>query len=185
MITPNRLTAARIALTPVGMFFLVVGGIPGRMLWALVIFVVAMATDAADGFIARRYRMQSATGTFLDPLTDKIIVLAYAILLVGEGVFPGWLVALTVIRELIVDGYCAMVFARGFALPARPSGKIKTVVQATAIVVGLCALAINEGELPPIGISIDTIAFIASQIFLLGFLIGLDVFRGVGRARAE
>lgn len=185
MITPNRLTAARIALTPVGMFFLVVGGIPGRMLWALAIFVVSMVTDAADGFIARRYRMHSETGTFLDPLTDKILVLAYAILLVGEGVFPGWLIALTVIRELVVDGYCAMAFAGGSALPARASGKIKTVLQAIAIVVGLCALAIDEGELPAIGISIDTIAFIASQIFLLGFLIGLDVFRGTKRVMSE
>ena len=63
-----------------------------------------MATDWFDGRIARRRGRTSPLGSLLDPIADKILVLSVLIVLVGEGVFPGWMVALIVAREFLVSG---------------------------------------------------------------------------------
>jgi len=63
-----------------------------------------MATDWFDGRLARRSGQTSALGSLLDPVADKLLVLTVMILLVGEGVFPAWMVALIVARELLVSG---------------------------------------------------------------------------------
>jgi CDP-diacylglycerol--glycerol-3-phosphate 3-phosphatidyltransferase len=86
------------------------------------VFAVAMATDWFDGRLARRSGRTSALGSLLDPVADKLLVLTVMILLVGEGVFPGWMVALIVARELLVSGLRLAALERGTALHARDLG---------------------------------------------------------------
>jgi CDP-diacylglycerol--glycerol-3-phosphate 3-phosphatidyltransferase len=66
---------------------------PNHNYWATAVFAVAMATDWFDGRLARRSGRTSALGSLLDPVADKLLVLTVMILLVGEGVFPAWMVA--------------------------------------------------------------------------------------------
>ena len=77
---------------------------PATTYWATALFAVAMATDWFDGWLARRSGSSSAMGSLLDPVADKILVLAVLIVLLGEGVFAGWVVAAIVAREFLVSG---------------------------------------------------------------------------------
>jgi CDP-diacylglycerol--glycerol-3-phosphate 3-phosphatidyltransferase len=90
------------------------------------VFAVAMATDWFDGRLARRTSQTSALGSLLDPVADKLLVLTVMILLVGEGVFPAWIVALIVARELLVSGLRLAVLERGVVLEARDLGRLKS-----------------------------------------------------------
>ena len=101
--TPNILTGARIAAVPVVMLLLC---FPGR--WASffggICFVLAGATDFLDGFLARRQRLVSRLGKFMDPLADKLLVSAALIMLIPLGRVPAWMAFIIVGRELAVTG---------------------------------------------------------------------------------
>ena len=88
----DQLTLARAAAVPI-VIVLFVWDFPNHDYWATAVFAVAMATDWFDGRLARRSGRTSALGSLLDPVADKLLVLTVMILLVGEGVFPGWMVA--------------------------------------------------------------------------------------------
>jgi phosphatidylglycerophosphate synthase len=75
-----------------------------HLYWATAVFVVAMATDQVDGWLARRRNQTSAFGSLLDPIADKVLVLAALVMLVAEGVAPAWMVAAIVAREIAVSG---------------------------------------------------------------------------------
>jgi CDP-diacylglycerol--glycerol-3-phosphate 3-phosphatidyltransferase len=99
-----------------------------------------MATDQIDGWLARRRGTSSALGKLLDPVADKVLVLAALIMLVGEGVAPGWMVALIVVREILVSGLRLAAVERGVVLGARDLGRAKTWAQAlAATIAGLAA----------------------------------------------
>lgn len=185
MVSPNQLTVFRMIATPVGAVFLAWFPQHFGIVIALLVFVVAMATDAADGFIARKYKLKSDLGAFLDPLSDKILVLAYVILLQQHNVYPGWVVALTVVREIAVDAYRTFAYHRGTTLPARAAGKVKTVLQSISITVALIAVAVEYGQLPTFGIAASTLGQFAAVLLFIAFLIGLDVFRDLRRAKAS
>jgi CDP-diacylglycerol---glycerol-3-phosphate 3-phosphatidyltransferase len=104
--------------------------------WATVLFAVAMATDWFDGRLARRSGRTSAMGSLLDPVADKVLVLSVLIVLVGEGVFPSWMVAAIVAREFLVSRLRLAALERGVVLGARDLGKLKTWLQSVAAVVG-------------------------------------------------
>ena len=91
--------------------------------------------------LARRSGHTSALGSLLDPVADKLLVLTVMILLVGEGVFPGWMVALIVAREFLVSGLRLAALERGAVLQARDLGKLKTWTQAIAAALGGLAAA--------------------------------------------
>jgi CDP-diacylglycerol---glycerol-3-phosphate 3-phosphatidyltransferase len=136
---PDQLTVARIAAVPI-VVALFAWDFPNHAYWATVVFVVAMATDQIDGWLARRRGTSSALGKLLDPVADKVLVLAALITLVGEGVAPGWMVALIVVREILVSGLRLAAVERGVVLGARDLGRAKTWVQAVAAAVaGLAA----------------------------------------------
>lgn len=182
MVSPNHLTTLRIALTPVGVAAMLLP-VPHPMTIALTIFVVAMATDALDGFIARKYRLQSDWGAFLDPLADKLLVLGYLIGLQYQTVVPAWIVALTVGREILVDAYRSYAYARGVVIPARWPGKLKTLLQSVAIPLGIISAGGMTGEF---GLQIATTGVLmsaSSALFLMAFCIGLSVFDDLRRAR--
>jgi CDP-diacylglycerol--glycerol-3-phosphate 3-phosphatidyltransferase len=137
---PDQLTVARAASVPV-VVVLYEWNFPGHDYWATALFAVAMATDWFDGRIARRRGRTSALGSLLDPVADKILVLAVLIVLVGNEVFPGWMVAAIVAREFLVSGLRLAAMERGVVVHARDLGKIKTSVQALAAFVGGLAAA--------------------------------------------
>ena len=136
----DQLTLARAAAVPI-VIVLFVWDFPNHDYWATAVFAVAMATDWFDGRLARRSGQTSALGSLLDPVADKLLVLTVMILLVGEGVFPGWMVALIVARELLVSGLRLAALERGTVLHARDLGRLKTWTQAVAAGLGGLAAA--------------------------------------------
>jgi CDP-diacylglycerol--glycerol-3-phosphate 3-phosphatidyltransferase len=136
----DQLTVARIAATPV-VVILFVWNFPAHAYWGTAVFIAAMATDQIDGWLARRQRRTTPLGSLLDPVADKVLVLATMVVLVGEGAFPGWMVAAIVARELLVSGLRLAAVERGIVLQARDLSKLKTWSQAVAVAVGGFALA--------------------------------------------
>jgi CDP-diacylglycerol---glycerol-3-phosphate 3-phosphatidyltransferase len=140
MSLPDYLTVGRVLSVPF-VVLLFVWNFDNHALWATALFAVAMATDWFDGRIARRRGRTSPLGSLLDPIADKILVLAVLIVLVGEGVFPGWMVAAIVAREFLVSGLRQAAIERGVVVEARDLGKLKTWSQAIAAAVGGLAAA--------------------------------------------
>jgi CDP-diacylglycerol---glycerol-3-phosphate 3-phosphatidyltransferase len=174
----DQLTVARMAAAPLIVVLFVVD-FSGHDYWATALFAVAMATDWFDGWLARRSGRTSAIGSLLDPVADKILVLAVLIVLVDREVFPGWMVAAIVVREFLVSGLRLAALERGVVLGARDLGKIKTWTQSVAAIIGGFAAA---------GAWDDTFAWWAILAALvITWVSGLDYARvapGLLRSRA-
>ena len=139
MSLPDQLTVARIAAVP-AVVVLFAWDFPNHAYWATAVFAVAMATDQIDGWLARRRGTSTPLGTLLDPVADKVLVLAALVMLVGEGVAPAWMIALIVVREILVSGLRLAAVERGVVLGARDLGRVKTWAQAVAATIaGLAA----------------------------------------------
>jgi len=165
---PDQLTILRVAAVPV-VVLLYAWDFPNHAYWATTIFVVAMATDQIDGWLARRSGTSSALGKLLDPVADKVLVLAVLVMLVGEGVAPAWMVALIVVREILVSGLRLAALERRVVLGARDLGRIKTWAQAVAAAVAGYAAA---------GAWSDDIAWWALLLALVAtWISGLDYAR--------
>jgi CDP-diacylglycerol---glycerol-3-phosphate 3-phosphatidyltransferase len=136
----DQLTLVRVAAVPV---VVLLYALDNQTLdwWATGIFIVAMSTDWFDGRVARSRGHTSALGSLLDPVADKLLVLTVLIVLVGRGIFPGWMVAAIVARELLVSGLRLAAIERGVVMKARDLGKLKTWAQATAAAIGGFAAA--------------------------------------------
>jgi CDP-diacylglycerol--glycerol-3-phosphate 3-phosphatidyltransferase len=134
MTVPDQLTLARAVAVPV-VIALFAWDFSNHAYWATAVFAVAMATDQVDGWLARRWNQTSAFGTLVDPIADKLLVMAAMIMLVAEGVAPAWIVALIVVRELLVSGLRLAAIERGIVIAARDLGKLKTWAQALAVVI--------------------------------------------------
>jgi CDP-diacylglycerol--glycerol-3-phosphate 3-phosphatidyltransferase len=132
---PDQLTVARAASVPL-VVLLFEWEFPRHHYWATGVFGVAMATDWLDGRLARRSGRTSALGSLLDPIADKILVLAVLIVLIGQDVFPAWMVAAIVAREFLVSGLRLAAIQRGVVVEARDLGKLKTWSQAIAAIAG-------------------------------------------------
>jgi len=136
---PDQLTVARVAAVPV-VVLLYAWDFPNHAYWATAVFVGAMTTDQIDGWLARRRGTSTPLGKLLDPVADKVLVLAALVMLIGEGVAPAWMVALIVVREILVSGLRLAAVERGVVLGARELGRLKTWIQAAAAAVaGLAA----------------------------------------------
>ncbi len=133
---PNILTLLRLFAVP---FFVVllIDPTPARDLWATVLFLVASATDWLDGYIARLYKAESILGTLLDPLADKILVMAALVMLAAIPSGPriaAWMVVVLLARELIVTGLRSLAAVQGTVVPASWWAKHKTAWTFIAIV---------------------------------------------------
>src|SRR5919202_2791361 len=137
---PDQLTVARAGAVPV-VVLLFAWPFEGHAYWATTAFVVAMATDWFDGRIARSRGRTSSLGSLLDPMADKVLVLAVLVMLVDADVVPGWMVAAIVARELLVSRLRLAAIERGVVLAARDLGELKTWAQAVAAAVGGFAAA--------------------------------------------
>jgi CDP-diacylglycerol---glycerol-3-phosphate 3-phosphatidyltransferase len=140
MTLADQLTVAR-AASVVLVVALFQWEFPNHLYWATVVFLAAMATDQVDGWLARRQGQSSTLGTMLDPVADKILVIAMLIMCVGVGALPAWMVAVIVAREFLVSGLRLAAIERGIVIPARELGKVKTWAQALAAGVGGLAAA--------------------------------------------
>ncbi|MDR2356814.1 MAG: CDP-diacylglycerol--glycerol-3-phosphate 3-phosphatidyltransferase [Oscillospiraceae bacterium] len=125
MNTPNKLTLVRIALIPVFLAVLYMG-FPGSNYAALAIFILASATDFADGYLARHRGQITDFGKFLDPLADKVLVFAAMMWFVEMGVIPAWAALIVAIREFAVTALRLIALDNGRVIAAARSGKIKT-----------------------------------------------------------
>lgn len=138
---PNKLTVARIILVPIFMAFLLIQAphgdplFPHQEMVATAIFVLAAATDGLDGYIARKRKLVTSLGKFMDPLADKLLVSAALISLVELGQVPAWIVWVILGREFAVTGLRAIAANEGVVIAASKLGKIKTVSQIVAITV--------------------------------------------------
>ena len=140
MTVPDQLTLARALAVPV-VVVLFAWNFPNHDYWATAVFVVAMATDQVDGWLARRWNQTSAFGSLLDPIADKVLVMSALVMLIAEGVAPAWMVAAIVAREFLVSGLRLAAIERGIVIAARDLGKLKTWAQAVAVAVGGMAAA--------------------------------------------
>jgi CDP-diacylglycerol--glycerol-3-phosphate 3-phosphatidyltransferase len=136
----DQLTVARAASVPI-VITLFAWPFHGHDYWGTGVFCVAMATDWFDGRVARRSGRTSSIGSLLDPVADKLLVLTTLIVLLGQDVFPAWMVAAIVARELLITGLRQAAIERGVVIAARDLGKLKTWSQAVAAAVGGLAAA--------------------------------------------
>lgn len=134
---PNKISCVRIALLPVFIFLYMATFIPCNYLIAGIIFAVAAFTDLLDGKIARKYNLVTDLGKFLDPIADKLIVMAALILVSADGTIPkpyGIIVAIIIIgRELIISAFRQIAAAKGIVMAADMWGKYKTTFQTIAL----------------------------------------------------
>jgi CDP-diacylglycerol--glycerol-3-phosphate 3-phosphatidyltransferase len=140
MTVPDQLTVARALAVPV-VVVLFAWSFPDHAYWATGVFVVAMATDQVDGWLARRWNQTSAFGSLLDPIADKVLVMSALVMLIAEGVAPAWMVAAIVAREFLVSGLRLAAIEKGVVMGARDLGKLKTWAQAVAVAIGGFAAA--------------------------------------------
>ena len=171
MTTANKLTILRVLMIPV---FLVVlyWGFPGCRYVALGIYIVACLTDLLDGYIARHYNQISDFGKFMDPLADKMLVMAAMCYFVEYGQMPGWCLAIVLLREFAVSGMRLVAVEQGRVIAAAWSGKVKT----ASTMVCLCLMLVFQSNL----LNVVCIAVIVATTVYSGieyFAKNLDVFK--------
>ena len=136
MTTASKITLIRVAFIPLFMVFMYLsGGQPGLWMWlSLAIFIIASLTDYVDGHIARKYNQVTDFGKFLDPLADKLLVIAAMAMLCEWGKFPAWALMIVLTREFAVTGLRLVAVQKGTVIAAGWSGKVKT----ASTMIGLC-----------------------------------------------
>jgi len=139
---PNRITVGRLLLALIFFAFFRFASLADAPEWwkpavAGGIFVLAVATDALDGYYARKLGLQTDFGRIADPVVDKIIVAGGLIFLTATSwaaeFVPVWMVVLIIAREFMVSGLRGFIEARGVAFPSRWDGKLKMILQCVAI----------------------------------------------------
>lgn len=138
MTLADQLTVARAVSVPV-VVVLFAWDFAGHAYWGTAVFVAAMLTDQVDGWLARRAGKTTDLGRILDPVADKVLVMATLIVLVP--VLPAWMVAVIVAREFLVSGLRLAALERGVVVSARDLSKLKTWSQSVAAGLGGLAAA--------------------------------------------
>src|SRR5215475_5065979 len=129
---PNLVTMGRVVLIPFVLFFMD-NFSPLRSFIASLLYLVAAAGDALDGYLARSRGQVSTLGKFLDPLADKLIVTAVLVYMVALSRVPAWVVVVLIARDLAIQGLRSIASAQGLVIAASEGGKIKTALQLVAI----------------------------------------------------
>jgi CDP-diacylglycerol--glycerol-3-phosphate 3-phosphatidyltransferase len=129
---PNILTMLRIAAIPLMAALLLS---PSRQagFWAAIVFALASITDWLDGYLARRMGAVTVFGKFLDPIADKLIVMAALIMILPFDRVPAWMVLVVLGREIIITGLRGIASSEGIVIQASDLGKFKTIFQIVAI----------------------------------------------------
>ena len=130
---PNLLTMLRIVLIPV-VLWLLSRGSPFDCYLAALVYMLAAITDFLDGYLARKRNLVSVLGKFLDPLADKLMVMASLVWMVTLGRVPAWLVVVLIGREITVTGLRGIASNEGIVIAAGQEGKSKTALQMVGLI---------------------------------------------------
>jgi CDP-diacylglycerol--glycerol-3-phosphate 3-phosphatidyltransferase len=169
---PNVLTVVRILLVPVLVVALL--GEAGNDLLAALVFAAASATDALDGYLARSRNAITSFGKLMDPVADKLLVIAALFALVSLDRLQAWIAMVIVTRELAVTVTRMAATAQGVIIPAAGLGKIKTMVQVAAI---FFLIAFD-----PTPLWVDLLVYAAVAVTVVS---GVDYFFGLRRMLRE
>ncbi|OGX01368.1 MAG: CDP-diacylglycerol--glycerol-3-phosphate 3-phosphatidyltransferase [Omnitrophica bacterium RIFCSPLOWO2_02_FULL_45_16] len=148
---PNKLTVLRIVLVAVFMLFLFSQGVMAKML-ALVTFLAASLTDFLDGYIAKKNNMITDFGKLMDPIADKILILAAFLAFVEMELAPAWMVVIIIFREVTITGLRISALTKGKVIAADDGGKHKMVSQVFAVSAVLIFLIFREAEIKVFGL---------------------------------
>lgn len=171
---PNLLTMLRIALIPI-VLWLLADGTPEANFWAAVVYIGTALTDLIDGYLARRWGQISVLGKFLDPLADKLLVMATLVFLAYLGRLPFLGVVAVIImvgRELAVTALRTIAMSEGLVMAAMQAGKDKTALQMVAILL----LIVHQRYLINFGFYQTELDFAQAGLVLLYLSLVLAVF---------
>ncbi len=141
---PNQITVARLACVPVVMFFILWDSEVGRIV-GVVLFLLAAASDAVDGYLARSFRQTSVFGQYADPIADKLLIVGALVCFVELGELAAAWVMVIIAREFLVTGLRILAISEGQVIAASPLGKVKAVSHVVLV------LAILVGRTFPVG----------------------------------
>ena len=143
MTLASKITLVRVAMIPVYLVTMYLsGGVTGTWMYvSLAIFIIASLTDFLDGYIARHYNQTTDFGKFLDPLADKLLVIAAMCMFCQWGVFPAWALMIVLTRAFAVTGLRLIAVQKGNVIAAGWSGKVKT----ASTMIGLCIMMALPG----------------------------------------
>ncbi len=161
---PNLLSLFRILLVPL-LVVVLLTKFDGREFVGLGVFLLASLTDLLDGWVARRFRLETKLGKLLDPAADKILTAAAFISLVelNPGVVPAWMVVTIISRELAVSALRSFAAAEHVVIGASFAGKVKTIVQVIAISLVIIYNQLGEfGHLAPISLWVSLVVTVYS-----------------------
>ena len=168
---PNLVTMSRVVLIPFVLVF-IDNFNPLRSFIASLLWLLAAAGDALDGYLARSRGEVSTLGKFLDPLADKLLVTAVLVFLVELSRVPAWVVVVIIGRDLAVSGLRSIAAAQGMIISASDSGKIKTALQLVSIM-----LLLIHFRYPMLGTS-KTVDYHLTGVVVLYVSTAVSLFSG-------
>jgi len=167
---PNGLTIIRILAIPIILFLLFYPEWICRLITTLFFLLVAV-TDTLDGYLARRRKMVTTLGKFLDPLADKLLIVAALIALIPARGIPAWMVIVIVGREISVTGLRGIAVSQGLVISASTLGKHKTVFEVASISLLILNSSYFSIQLQQVGMGLLWIAM------GLAVISGVDYFK--------
>jgi len=170
---PNVLTVLRIMLVPV-LVVALLGDTPAGDVLAAVVFALASLTDFVDGYLARARGSVTNFGKLMDPLADKLLIVAALIALVSLQRLPAWIAMVIITRELAVTVLRMGATQAGVVMGASMFGKVKTCLQIAAI---LAVIAVHDRPL-----WVSALLYVTVAVTVLS---GLDYFFGLRRRMAQ
>jgi CDP-diacylglycerol---glycerol-3-phosphate 3-phosphatidyltransferase len=169
---PNVLTVVRILLVPV-LVVALLDKTPNGDLLAAIVFAVASLTDAIDGYLARSRNWVTSFGKLMDPLADKLLIIAAVLALVSLHRLAAWVAMVIIARELVVTVLRLAATGQGVVAAANPLGKLKTVVQVTMV---MALIAVGSATWVDVLVYVTVVLTVAS---------GADFVFGLRRRLAE
>src|SRR5512138_1022699 len=170
---PNVLTVLRILLVPVVVVALL-DETPNGDLLAAIVFALASVTDWVDGYLARSRGSITTFGKLMDPIADKLLVVAALVSLVSLDRLAAWIAMVIIARELAVTGLRAIAVEQGVVISASWLGKVKTALQVAAV---FALIIWNPSPWP-----VDALVYLALVATVIS---GLDYFFGLRKRLAE
>jgi cardiolipin synthase (CMP-forming) len=153
---PNLITFGRLLTVPITVYLLM----QSAYLSAFILFLVAGASDALDGYLAKRNNQTTELGAILDPLADKALLVGVYVTLGLQGSLPNWLVVLVVFRDVLIIGGVVILYLVRLEVKMRPLivSKINTAAQ-----IGLAATVLAE-----LGLRLDIMGLVEAMVYLVG-----------------
>ena len=167
---PNCITMVRISFIPV-LFLLLLS--PGQTMSLVLafLFIAVSFTDLLDGYVARKYKIVTTMGKFLDPIADKLVINTAMILMIPIGRIPAWVVAIIIIRDFAVDGIRNIASSAGHIMQASWLGKQKTLCQVFAVSALMIHYPFLGADAHVVGTSILFLALVLSIYSGLDYLV--------------